>query len=51
MPATAVKTYYTAADNMVKIVLRAFENMSQDDSLTSCVDNMGEPQCKTSWGT
>ncbi len=44
MPATAVKTYYTAADNMVKIVLRAFENMSQDDSLTPCVDNMGESQ-------
>lgn len=44
MPATAVKTYYTAADNMVKIVLRAFENMSQDNSLTPCVDNMGEPQ-------
>lgn len=44
MPATSVKTYYTAADNMVKIVLRAFENMSQDDSLTPCVDNMGEPQ-------
>lgn len=44
MPATAVKTYYTAADNMMKIVLRAFENMSQDDSLTPCVDNMGEPQ-------
>ncbi|WKY49039.1 Hsp70 family protein [Eubacteriaceae bacterium ES3] len=44
MPATAVKTYYTAADNMVDIVLRAFENMSQDDSLTPCVDNMGEPQ-------
>lgn len=44
MPATAVKTYYTAADNMEMIVLRAFENMSQDDSLTPCVDNMGEPQ-------
>lgn len=44
MPATAVKTYYTAADNMEKIVLRAFENMSQDDSLTPCVNNMGEPQ-------
>lgn len=44
MPATSVKTYYTAADNMVKIVLRAFENMSQADSLTPCVDNMGEPQ-------
>lgn len=44
MPATAVKTYYTAADNMVKIVLRAFENMSQDDSLIPCVNNMGEPQ-------
>lgn len=44
MPATAVKTYYTAADNMVKIVLRAFENMSQDDILTPCVNNTGEPQ-------
>lgn len=44
MPATAVKTYYTVADNMEKIVLRAFENMSQDDSLTPCVNNMGEPQ-------
>ena len=44
MPATAMKTYYTAADNMEKIVLRAFENMSQDESLTPCVNNMGEPQ-------
>ena len=44
IPATAVKTYYTAADNMEKIVLRAFENMSQDESLTPCVNNMGEPQ-------
>lgn len=44
MPSTAVKTYYTAADNMVKIVLRAFENISQDDRLTPCVNNMGEPQ-------
>ena len=44
IPATAVKTYYTAADNMEKIVLRTFENMSQDESLTPCVNNMGEPQ-------
>lgn len=44
MPATAVKTYYTAADNMERIVLRAFENMSQCDSLTPCVNNHGEPQ-------
>lgn len=44
IPATAVKTYYTVDDDMVKIVLRAFENMSQDDSLTPCVNNMGEPQ-------
>ena len=44
MPATALKTYYTAADNMEKIVLRAFENMSQDDSLTPSVNNIGEPQ-------
>lgn len=44
MPATAVKTYYTVEDDMEKIVLRAFENMSRDDSLKPCVDNMGEPQ-------
>lgn len=44
MPATAVKTYYTAADNMEMIVLRAFENMCTDDSLTPCVDNMGNEQ-------
>ena len=44
MPATAVKTYYTTKDNMVSIVLRAFENVSQDDNLTPCVDNMGNPQ-------
>lgn len=44
IPATAVKTYYTVDDNMAKIVLRAFENMSRDDSLTPCVNNMGEPQ-------
>lgn len=44
MPAIAVKTYYTAADNMTKIVLRAFENMSQEDNITPCVTNMGEPQ-------
>lgn len=44
MPATAVNTYYTMVDNQDKIVLRAFENMSYDDSLTPCVNDMGEPQ-------
>lgn len=34
MPASAVKTYFTAADNMEKIVLRVFENMCILDSLT-----------------
>lgn len=44
MPATAVKTYYTVEDDMEKIVLRAFENMSRDDRLKPCVNNMGETQ-------
>lgn len=44
IPATCVKTYYTAADNMEKIVLRAFENMCMEDTLTPCVDNYGEEQ-------
>lgn len=44
MPATCVKTYYTAADNMEKIVLRAFENMCMADALTPCVDNYGDEQ-------
>lgn len=44
MPATCVKTYYTTADNMEKIVLRAFENMCMDDALTPCVNNYGEEQ-------
>lgn len=44
MPAACVKTYYTAADNMEKIVLRAFENMCMEDTLTPCVNNYGEEQ-------
>lgn len=44
MPASASKTYYTAADNMEKIVLRVFENMCMEDSLTPCVNNLGEEQ-------
>ncbi len=44
MPASAVKTYFTAADNMEKIVLRVFENMCILDSLTPCVNNLGEEQ-------
>lgn len=44
MPAVRVKTYYTVADNMEKIILRAFENMCMEDTLTPCVDNTGEEQ-------
>lgn len=44
MPATAVKTYFTAADNMEKIVLRAFESMCTEDTLMPCVDNTGAEQ-------
>lgn len=44
LPATAVKTYYTAADNMEMIVLRAFESMNIADTVTPCVNNMGEEQ-------
>ena len=43
-PAEAVKTYYTVADNQEMIVLRIFENMSYDDSVTPCVNNRGEEQ-------
>jgi len=44
MPAVCVKTYYTAADNMERIVLRAFENMCVLDQLTPCVNNVGDEQ-------
>lgn len=44
MPVTRVKTYKTAADNMENILLRAFENMCMDDTLTPCVNNFGEEQ-------
>ena len=44
MPALAVKTYYTPMDNMERIVLRAFENMSPADSVVPCVDNQGNEQ-------
>ncbi len=44
MPAKTVKEYYTSFDNMEMIVLRVFENMCLDDSLTPCVTNEGDPQ-------
>jgi molecular chaperone DnaK len=44
MPAECIKTYYTVEDNMKRIILRAFENVSMDDSLTPCVNEKGEPQ-------
>ena len=43
-PADATKVYYTAADNMAKIVLRVFESISSDDTVVPCVTAKGEPQ-------
>lgn len=44
VPAVCVKTYYTAADNQERIVLRAFESMCMEDSLKPCVNSNGEEQ-------
>ena len=44
MPANQVKTYYTPVDNMSQIVLRAFENMSTQNSVVPCVDRTGAEQ-------
>ena len=44
MPALAVKTYGTMADNQQMIVLRVFESMSMDAAVTPCVDGMGNEQ-------
>lgn len=44
MPALATKVYSTPADNMEMIILRAFENMSKEDSVLPCVDRNGQKQ-------
>ena len=44
MPAVFSKTYYPLEDNQERVRLRAFENMSNDDTLIPCVDEDGNPQ-------
>ena len=44
MPAVFTKTYYPLEDNQELVRLRAFENMSTDDTLIPCVDEEGNPQ-------
>lgn len=44
MPAIFTKTYYPMEDNQERVRLRAFENMSTDDTLIPCVDEDGNPQ-------
>ncbi len=44
MPAVFSKTYYPLEDNQERVKLRAFENISTDDTLIPCVDEEGNPQ-------
>ena len=44
MPAVFSKTYYPLEDNQERVLLRAFENRSTDDTLIPCVDEDGNPQ-------
>ena len=44
MPAVFTKTYYPLEDNQERVRLRAFENMSTEDTLIPCVDEDGNPQ-------
>lgn len=44
LPATAVGDYATMVDNQERIVLRAFESMSEDSHTVPCVDNQGAEQ-------
>ena len=44
MPAVFTKTYYPMEDNQERVRLRAFENMSTEDTLIPCVDEEGNPQ-------
>ena len=44
MPAVFTKTYYPLENNQERVRLRAFENMSKEDTLIPCVDEDGNPQ-------
>ena len=44
MPAVFSKTYYPLANNQERVRLRAFENMSTEDTIIPCVDEDGNPQ-------
>ena len=44
MPAVFTKTYYPMEDNQERVRLRAFENMSTEETLIPCVDEDGNPQ-------
>ena len=44
MPAVFSKTYYPLEDNQERVRLRAFENMSTEDTLIPSVDEDGNPQ-------
>ncbi len=44
MPAVFTKTYYPLEDNQELVRLRAFENISTDDTLIPSVDEDGNPQ-------
>ena len=44
MPIDVTKVYYTADDNMAKMVLRVFESVSDEDTVFPCVTAKGEPQ-------
>ncbi len=44
MPAIFSKTYYPLENNQERVKLRAFENMSTEDTIIPCVDEDGNPQ-------
>lgn len=44
MPAVFTKTYYPLEDNQELVRLRAFEDISTDDTIIPCVDEDGNPQ-------
>lgn len=44
MPGECTRTYYTSEDYAQRLILRAFESMCKDATLTPCVDEYGDPQ-------
>ena len=44
MPAVFSKTYYPLENNQERVRLRAFEDMSTEDTIIPCVDEDGNPQ-------